>query len=129
MYLIKRDEGPTKPLGTRGIAYRLLTPGAGSQHLELYVNVLESGSGPGPYHYHSNADNIYVVLAGEGEVTVDGERIAVAPGDMLSLAPGERHDIENTGAGELRVLEIKVPAGSDFITVEHERPAARSDHA
>ncbi len=122
MYMVKRGEGPTKPLGGRGIAHRLLTPGSGSQHLELYVNVLEPGSGPGPYHYHSNADNIYVVLGGQGEVTVDGERVPVAPGDMVSLAPGERHDIENTGEGELRVLEIKVPAGSDFITVEDERP-------
>lgn len=122
MYLVRRDEGPTKPLGTRGTAFRILTPGAGSELLELYVNVLEPGSGPGPYHYHSNADNIYVVLDGEGEVTVDGTRIPVAQGDALALSPGERHDIENTGPAQLRVLEIKAPAGSDFITVEDERP-------
>lgn len=128
MYFVKRDEGPTKPLGSRGIAHKLLTPGVGSQYLELYVNRLEPGSGPGPYHYHSNADNIWVVLDGHGDVTVDGQRFPVAPGDMLCLAPGERHDIENTGAGELRVLEIKVPAGSDFVTVEDERPVG-SEHA
>lgn len=122
MYLVRRDEGPTKPLGTRGTAFRVLTPGAGSELLELYVNVLEPGSGPGPYHYHSNADNIYVVLDGEGEVTVDGARIPVTQGDSLALSPGERHDIENTGPDQLRVLEIKVPAGSDFVTVEDERP-------
>jgi mannose-6-phosphate isomerase-like protein (cupin superfamily) len=122
MYLVKRDEGPTKPLGSRGTAYRLLVPGSGSDLLELYLNVLEPQTGPGPYHYHSNADNIYVVLEGEGEVTVDGKRIPVTAGDTLSLSPGERHDIENTGSRQLRVLEIKVPAGSDFITVEDERP-------
>ena len=122
MYLVRRDEAPTKPLGSRGIAHKLLTPGVGSKHLELYVNRLDSGSGPGPYHYHPNADNIWFVLGGEGEVTVDGERFPVGPGDMLCLAPGERHDIENTGPGELRVLEIKVPSGSDFVTVEDERP-------
>jgi mannose-6-phosphate isomerase-like protein (cupin superfamily) len=119
--LIRRDHAPTKPLGSRGIAYRLLGPGS-CQHLELYVNVLDPGSGPGPYHYHSNADNIYFVLAGEGEVTVAGSRIAVRPGDMLLLSPGERHDIENTGREHLQVLEIKAPAGSDFVQAENERP-------
>src|SRR5438876_907743 len=119
--LIRRDEAPTKPLGSRGVAHRLLTPGTGSAHLELYVNVLEADSGPGPYHHHSNADNIWFVLAGEGDVTVDGSRFPVRPGDTLLLSRGERHDIQNTGPGQLRVLEIKVPAGSDFVMDETER--------
>ena len=58
MYLVRRDEGPTKPLGNRGVAHKLLMP----------------------------------------------------------------------GAGELRVLEIKGPAGSDFVTVEDER-SVRSERA
>lgn len=99
-----------------------MPPESGYAPLELYVNVLAPGGGPGPYHYHSNADNIYMVLAGEGDVTVDGVRIAVRPGDTLVLTAGERHDIENTGTVPLRVVEIKTPSGSDFVEADDERP-------
>jgi mannose-6-phosphate isomerase-like protein (cupin superfamily) len=122
MRLVREAEAPTRVLGTRGVSHRLVTPESGYLPLELYVNVLEPGGGPGPYHYHSNADNIYMVLSGEGDVTVDGVRMPVRPGDTLVLAAGERHDIENTGTAPLRVVEIKTPAGSDFVETEDERP-------
>jgi mannose-6-phosphate isomerase-like protein (cupin superfamily) len=121
MLLVKAGAAPTKALGTRGISHRIVPPESGYRPLELYVNVLEPGSGPGPYHYHSNADNIYLVLSGEGDVTVDGVRVPVRPGDTIVLSAGERHDIENTGADQLRVVEIKTPAGSDFVVTEDER--------
>jgi mannose-6-phosphate isomerase-like protein (cupin superfamily) len=124
MRLVRAADAPTKALGTRGVSHRIVPPESGYAPLELYVNVLEPGSGPGPYHYHSNADNIYLVLSGEGDVTVDGARVPLRSGDTIVLSAGERHDIENTGTAQLRVVEIKTPAGSDFVMTEEARPKA-----
>jgi mannose-6-phosphate isomerase-like protein (cupin superfamily) len=106
------------PLGNgRGTSYRLLTPETGSQRLVVLENVILPGTPDGPYHYHSNADNIYYVLAGAGRVVVAGVSHDVGPGDTLFIPAGEPHSVANTGTDELRLIECKVPAESDFIVV------------
>lgn len=104
--------------GGRGISYKLLGPAMGCTGLVFQENVIRPGTDAGPYHYHSNADNIYYVLAGTGRATVEGQTIDVGPGDTLFIPANERHDIANTGADDLRVVECKVPATSDFIIVD-----------
>ncbi len=55
-------------------------------------------------HYHAASEELYVLLAGEGELEVDGERRGVGPGDAILIPPGARHQIRATGADELRFL-------------------------
>jgi mannose-6-phosphate isomerase-like protein (cupin superfamily) len=58
-------------------------------------------------HYHKRMTEIYVVLQGEGEVELDGERIAVKPMTSIMIKPGCRH----RAIGEnLRILNVPVPA-------------------
>jgi len=54
-------------------------------------------------HYHAEAEELYVVLEGAGELEVDGERRPVGPGDAVLLPPGAWHQIR-AAAGELRFL-------------------------
>ncbi|HEX7102849.1 MAG TPA: cupin domain-containing protein [Nitrolancea sp.] len=120
-FVINEQEAPTRVLrGERGISQRLINPSTGSQHVDVHVNILRAGSGPGPYHYHSNAENIYYVLSGTARVTVDGVPHTAGPGVAVFIPPGERHDVENIGTDDLRVIEIKVPHDSDFIIVERD---------
>jgi mannose-6-phosphate isomerase-like protein (cupin superfamily) len=55
-------------------------------------------------HYHAASEELYYLLAGTGEMEVDGERTRVAPGDGILIPPGGWHEIRNDGAGELRFL-------------------------
>jgi mannose-6-phosphate isomerase-like protein (cupin superfamily) len=44
-------------------------------------------------HYHRATEEIYFVLAGRGEMEVDGERREVGPGDAVLIPPGAWHEI------------------------------------
>lgn len=58
-------------------------------------------------HYHKRMTEIYVVLEGEGEVELDGERIPVQPLTSIMIKPGCRHRAIGTN---LRILNIPIPA-------------------
>ncbi len=123
VFHINERDAPTSNLRLgRGTIYQLVNASTGSQQLDFHVNVLEPGTGPGPYHYHSNAENLYFVLEGRAKVTVEGREMVAGPGEAVLILPGERHDVENVGDGELRVIEVKAPPDSDFITVDRPEP-------
>ena len=104
--------------GGRGVSYKLLEPSVGCAGLIFQENVIRPGTDAGPYHYHSNADNIYYVLEGAGRATVDGKSFDIKPGDTLFIPANECHDVTNTGLADLRLIECKLPADSDFIIVD-----------
>lgn len=120
-FIIDERDAPTRDLRNgRGVSLRLINATTGSQYLDFHVNVLRAGSGPGPNHYHSNAENIYYVLEGSAQVNIEGRRVIAGPGVAVWIPANEKHDVENVGEGDLRVIEIKVPADSDFILVDDE---------
>jgi mannose-6-phosphate isomerase-like protein (cupin superfamily) len=55
-------------------------------------------------HYHRETEEIYVILAGSGEMEVDGERERVGAGDAVLIAPRAWHQIRADGGEELRFL-------------------------
>ena len=78
-------------------------------------SVAEATLGPGQAtrrHFHARSEEIYFVLAGEGEMEVAGERAHVRPGDAVLIPPGARHQIRAEGA-ELRFLCCCAPPYSD----------------
>jgi mannose-6-phosphate isomerase-like protein (cupin superfamily) len=63
-------------------------------------------------HHHARAEEIYVVLAGGGEIEVDGEQRPVGPGDAVLIPAGASHRIR-AGGEELRFLCCCAPPYSD----------------
>ncbi|WP_380281054.1 cupin domain-containing protein [Kitasatospora purpeofusca] len=61
-------------------------------------------------HLHTRTREVYVLLTGEGEVTLDGRPHAVRAGDAVLTAVGTRHGLRNTGDGPLEWLVIELPA-------------------
>ena len=55
-------------------------------------------------HYHAASEELYVLLDGEGEMEVEGERRRVGPGDAILIPPGAWHQIRASGDRELRFL-------------------------
>jgi mannose-6-phosphate isomerase-like protein (cupin superfamily) len=54
-------------------------------------------------------DLLYVV-AGRGELELEGERHALEPGTGVFVAPGERYAVENPGPGQLLVVAVSAQA-------------------
>jgi mannose-6-phosphate isomerase-like protein (cupin superfamily) len=61
-------------------------------------------------HYHTQAEEVYFVLDGQGEVRIDGETQTVGPGDVIEIVAGQRHKLWQRGEGDLVLLVTCVPA-------------------
>lgn len=61
-------------------------------------------------HRHTRTEELYFVLEGEGEITLDGRPHPVRPGTAVLTALGRRHGLRNTAPVPLSWLVIEVPA-------------------
>jgi mannose-6-phosphate isomerase-like protein (cupin superfamily) len=60
------------------------------------------GSGIGYHEQHE--DEIYYVLSGKGEMTVDDKKFDVTPGTAVLTRPGSSHGLKQVGADDLVIL-------------------------
>jgi mannose-6-phosphate isomerase-like protein (cupin superfamily) len=77
---------PTAPVRNQSLAEATLEPGKATER-----------------HYHGEAEEIYYVVEGAGELELDGERRPVTVGDAALIPPGARHQIRAGNEG-LRFL-------------------------
>lgn len=61
-------------------------------------------------HRHTRTEELYFVLEGEGEITLDGHPHPVRPGTAVLTALGRSHGLRNTARTPLSWLVIEVPA-------------------
>ena len=59
-----------------------------------------------PYHAHSAQSELYLVIAGRGQVRDESGITEVATGDAFFFGPGEAHQISNPGPDELSYYVI-----------------------
>ena len=91
-------DGVPCPCGTSRRAFAEVEDAVASMHLvEISQNTLT--------HYHKGMTEIYLVLDGEGEIELDGERFPVQPLTAIYLKPGCRH----RAIGNLRIINVPVP--------------------
>ncbi|WP_194923916.1 cupin domain-containing protein [Catenulispora pinisilvae] len=60
-------------------------------------------------HRHTRTEELYYVLAGEGEFLVNGEAVYASPGSLLLTGRGAVHGLRNLGPDSLDWLVIEVP--------------------
>lgn len=58
------------------------------------------------YHSHKNRDEVWVVLAGNGETVVDGYRSKIKAGDVITMNAGCRHTV--IAESELKLIEVQL---------------------
>jgi quercetin dioxygenase-like cupin family protein len=75
----------------QSLAEATLAPGQGTQR-----------------HYHRQAEEIYLIVEGDGTLEVDGETAAVVPGDAILIPPGAWHELV-AGSEGVRLLCCCVP--------------------
>jgi mannose-6-phosphate isomerase-like protein (cupin superfamily) len=61
-------------------------------------------------HYHRKTEEIYYILSGKGEMTIDDRKQDVGPLDAIAIPPGAVHTILNTGSEPLVFLCCCAPA-------------------
>jgi mannose-6-phosphate isomerase-like protein (cupin superfamily) len=62
-----------------------------------------------PPNQHRTADEVFVVLHGQGVATVGDAQVELKPGSVLLLRPGHLHAVRNTGSTRLYCLTTMVP--------------------
>lgn len=89
----------------------------GAQKLGYRLYALEPGMRGSPFHSHRVNEEMFYVVAGEGEVRLGTERFAIRAGDVIACPAGgqERaHQIINTSNGELRYLAVSTQQSPDI---------------
>ena len=60
------------------------------------------------YHQHGNNEEMYIVLEGEGLMTIDEKEFVVRKGDMILNPAGGQHGLVNNSAKNIDLLVIQV---------------------
>ncbi len=95
-------------LGRPSVRWRTLisadrTP---TNSLTMGVTDIEPGA-PDELHLHRHEPaEVYYIVAGEGYVSIDGERHGVGPGDAVFVPSHALHAVANTGDETLRLLYV-----------------------
>ncbi len=74
---------------------------------EVFIVVIEPGGAP-PLHQHDDTEQVFFVLAGEGqlEIGTEKESFPVNPGDVVRIPVATLHTIHCTSPDPLRYLAI-----------------------
>ena len=83
----------------------------GARNQSLAEATLEAGHAT-ERHHHADTEELYVLLAGSGEMEVEGTRREIGPGDAVLIPAGARHQIR-AGDEELRFLCCCAPPYRD----------------
>ena len=70
--------------------------------------------GRAPDHFHEYEEVLFI-LRGEGRMWAGETNTPIGPGSCIYLPRRQVHCVENTGAGELRLLGVFYPAGSPAV--------------
>lgn len=72
----------------------------------MHETTLPKGTSIG-LHPHEGNEELYYVIEGKGEMTVDGETTVMEPGDVVLTKSGSSHSFRNIGDGDLRIIVLE----------------------
>lgn len=98
--LAATQPGPHNGGGTT-TAYNFFSKAEGFK-LAFRKRVLHPGSAIG-YHLQKE-DEVYYVLSGKGEMTMNGKTFIVGPGDGILTRPGSSHGLKQVGDEDLVII-------------------------
>ncbi|MCY4606792.1 MAG: cupin domain-containing protein, partial [Gemmatimonadetes bacterium] len=115
--------------GGRGrIATRhVLSPDDFNSAWTFLDHAILSASGSVGYHYHDFLEESFVVLKGQGLMTIDDETFAVGPGSVTWQGIGQGHGTYNPGPEKLEFVRIAVKQSDrEYTTIDlHDDLSAR----
>jgi mannose-6-phosphate isomerase-like protein (cupin superfamily) len=106
-YILQRDaeiaknEPGTHEGGGQTVGYSFFS-GVPGLKLVFRKRAMKPGSAIG-YHLQKD-DEIYYVLNGKGDMTIDGRTFEVLPGDAVLTRPGSSHGLKQKGPDDLVIM-------------------------
>lgn len=79
---------------------------------EISVNFLPAGAAVPFVHSHKHNEEIYVILEGKGQMTVDGEKVELAANDFLRISPSGKRQLSASSDTAIKYLCIQVKENS-----------------
>ena len=79
---------------------------------EISVNAVPKGFKMPFNHKHKQNEEVYIILKGEGIITVDGAAVNVKEGSFVKILPQASRTIENTSDGEFEFICIQAKTNS-----------------
>ena len=105
----KNDDAPALSRGD-GVVSHLLHSAGDSTETDLTVTWVEVEPGESQVIHSHEPEQVYVVVAGEGRMHVDGEERGVSAGEAVHIPSNAEHGIENTGEEVLEYVSAATPA-------------------
>ena len=84
----------------------------GTTGMEVSFGSLASGEAVPFFHHHKQNEELYIVISGEGEFTLDGQVVAVGSGCLVRIAPAVSRCVRCTSAEPLVYICIQAKEGS-----------------
>ncbi|WP_457939071.1 cupin domain-containing protein [Mesorhizobium sp. 10J20-29] len=101
-----------------GVHYRtILTSAASGGAMSIVDSVSPPRSGP-PRHVHHDADETFVLLTGDTEFWLEGERFTCGPGGTVFVPRGKEHTFRVVSDVPGRHLVIMTPGGFEGFFAE-----------
>jgi len=104
--MIKTQYHQIKPYVTKdgSLIRELMHPDVhGNVHLSLAEAIIPEGSTTA-FHRHLQAEEIYHVIEGTGEMFLGDEQFEIGAGDTVCIGAGTRHKVKNSGDMPLKIL-------------------------
>lgn len=73
------------------------------------MTIVGPGASVGLHSHEASDEEIYVVIAGQGTMVVDGVRFEVGPGDVIVNWPDGTHGLSNFQTEPLKLVVIDIP--------------------
>ncbi|MGM9693741.1 MAG: cupin domain-containing protein [Alloprevotella sp.] len=84
----------------------------GTTSLELSFGSLNGGESVPFFHHHKQNEEVYVIIAGTGVFSLDGEETELRSGSIVRVAPSVSRRLRATGSSPLVFACIQAKAGS-----------------
>lgn len=104
--LVRHEGEAAREASTCGVRDRLISR-EDDGHVAAWVHAVDVDGAR--EHYHRRSAELYYVLEGEGQVSLDGQLHPVRKGSVVHIPPGVIHGAR----GRMRVLVVGVPDISD----------------
>lgn len=116
--IISRDAIAAIELPGRQLQWLVTPETVGAEMLSIAIMTCPAFSVVRPMHAHRDTEEVILILEGEGEAWVEGDRAFFKRGDAVLFPANSRHQVRNIGSGVLMTASIFSPPTrpGDYVT-------------